>query len=133
MKRFCLAIGLCTATVLILWGCAFLGGSEDSPNLPVRAEMTAGDRERDWALVYFQSWRQNREGTYLDLSRRHMSQAISTYFDLQVKIGHSFPDFYAIDRRRRSGCRFLDEIDRLAARFRVVISNPTMRGCIVGS
>ena len=89
-----------------------------------------GDRERDWAMVFFQSWRQHRQSTYLNLSRRHMAGAVKTYFDLQVKIGHSFPDFYTLDRRRRSGCRFIDEIDRLAARFRVPITEPEMEGCL---
>ena len=109
-----------------IWGCT----TQEGGNLPVRTEMNMGDRERDWALVFFQSWRQNRNGRYLNLSRRHMAQAVRTYFDLQVKIGHSFPDFYALDRRRRSGCRFLDEIDRLAARFRVLITDAASEGCL---
>ena len=118
----------CIATVMALWGCS-LGSGID---LPVRLEMQVGDRERDWALVFFQSWRQHRESTYLNLSRQHMAQAVRTYFDLQVKIGHSFPDFYTLDRRRRSGCRFLDEIDRLAARFRVPLADGGMEGCLPG-
>ena len=126
MKALVLSTALCVAATLILWGCS----SRDGMRLPVRTEMKIGDRKRDWALVFFQSWRQHREGTYLNLSRQHMARAVKTYFDLQVKIGHSFPDFYTLDRRRRSGCRFIDEIDRLAARFRVPIIDPEMEGCL---
>jgi hypothetical protein len=120
---------LCLGAALMLWGCS----SQVGLNLPVRTEMQIGDRERDWALVFFQSWRQHRQPTYLNLSRQHMAGAVKTYFDLQVKIGHSYPDFYTLDKRRRSGCRFIDEIDRLAARFRVPISEPGMEGCLTNS
>ncbi len=126
MRRILPVALLCITAVLIVWGCT----SREGMNLPLRTEMKIGDRERDWALVFFQSWREHREGSYLNLSRRHMAKAVRTYFDLQVKIGHSFPDFYTLDRRRRSGCRFLGEIDRLAARFRVAISEPGTTGCL---
>ena len=120
------AVILGAAATLFLWGC----GSQEGLNLPLRVEMQIGDRKREWAMVYFQSWRQHRQAGYLNLSRRQMAEAVKTYFDLQVKIGHSFPDFYTLDRRRRSGCRFIIEIDRLAARFRVPISEPEMEGCL---
>ena len=100
MRPLILSTILCVGAVMILWGCS----SQDRLNLPIRTEMQMGDRERDWAMVFFQSWRQHRQSTYLNLSRRHMAGAVKTYFDLQVKIGHSFPDFYTLDRRRRSGC-----------------------------
>lgn len=126
MRPNILSMVLCLGVALMVWGCSSQGGL----NLPVRTEMQIGDRERDWALVFFQSWRQHRQPTYLNLSRQHMVGAVKTYFDLQVKIGHSYPDFYTLDRRRRSGCRFIDEIDRLAARFRVPIADPGMEGCL---
>jgi hypothetical protein len=94
--------------------------------------MKAAARQQDWALVYFQSWRENRDAAYLNLSRRHMASAVRSYFDLQVRIGHSFPNFYIIDRRRRSGCRFLDEVDRLAQRFRVALADTSSQGCFDG-
>ncbi|MCZ6558649.1 MAG: hypothetical protein O7A69_12880 [SAR324 cluster bacterium] len=138
MKRFYMALALLLFTGVLLWGCASsesrgIPKDVEEGGLPVRTEMKLGDREREWALVYFQSWRQHRKGLYLNLSRQHMAQAVKSYFDLQVKIGHSFPDFYTLDRRRRSGCRFLDEIDRLAARFRVAIENSGLMGCLPGS
>lgn len=126
MRPNILSMVLCLGVALMVLGCSSQGGL----NLPVRTEMQIGDRERDWALVFFQSWRQHRQPTYLNLSRQHMVGAVKTYFDLQVKIGHSYPDFYTLDRRRRSGCRFIDEIDRLAARFRVPIADPGMEGCL---
>lgn len=126
MRALVFAMILGVAATLFLWGCSSLDGM----NLPLRVEMQIGDRKRDWAMVFFQSWRQHRQASYLNLSRQHMADAVKTYFDLQVKIGHSFPDFYRLDRRRRSGCRFIDEIDRLAARFRVPINDPEMEGCL---
>lgn len=126
MRPLIIATILGFAATMFLWGCS----SQDGIYLPLRVEMQIGDRKRDWAMVYFQSWRQHRQGGYLNLSRQHMADAVKTYFDLQVKIGHSFPDFYTLDRRRRSGCRFIDEIDRLAARFRVPILEPGMEGCL---
>lgn len=129
MRPFVFGAILCVALSAILWGCS----SREGLNPPIRIEMQVGDRKRDWALVYFQSWRLHRQATYLNLSRNQMAGAVKTYFDLQVKIGHSFPDFYTIDRRRRSGCRFIDEIDRLAARFRVPITDPGMEGCLPGA
>ena len=99
----------------------------------VREEMERGDREREWALVYFESWRTNRDGDYLVLSRDHMSTAVQIWFELQTQIGHSYPDFYVLDRRRREGCLLLGELDRLGAKFGVAFSNGTMRGCFPGT
>ena len=95
----------------------------------VREEIVRGDREREWALVYFESWRQNRDSDYLVLSRDHMLTAVEIWFELQTQIGHSYPDFYVLDRRRREGCLLLNELDRLASKFSVSIANPTKRGC----
>ena len=95
----------------------------------VQQEMVRGEREREWALVYFESWRQNRDGDYLVLSRDHLASAIQIWFETQVQIGHSYPDFYELDRRRREGCLLLAELDRLARKFSVTNSNTTTRGC----
>lgn len=114
---------------ILLWGCT----QPPLQQLPVHRETAEGDREREWALVYFQSWRQNRDGQYLVLSRRHMASAVQTWFELQVKIGHSFPEFYVLDRRRRRGCQFLEEIDRLALKFEVPLLEPQRTGCFKGA
>ena len=99
----------------------------------VREEMVRGDREREWAMVYFESWRQARDSDYLVLSRDHMSTAVQIWFELQTQIGHSYPDFYMLDRRRREGCLLLAELDRLASKFRVSIKDASTRGCFATS
>ena len=134
MNRFGLIL-LCLGVVAAaLWGCT----SPQSPagavepevaTRPVRLAMRDGDRQREWALVFFQSWRIEHNGTYLKLSRHHMAKAVKTYFALQVRIGHSFPDFYDLDRRRRQGCRFLAEIDTIARKFRVPLADRGREGC----
>ncbi len=128
MKRIWPAVLFAVVAALLLWGCS----APEPPRAPVRAEMKSAARLHDWALIFFQSWRENRKDEYLDLSRRHMASAVKSYFELQLRIGHSYPDFYTIDRRRRTGCRFLDEIDRLAARFRVALASTSTEGCVEG-
>lgn len=120
-----------TLALAAIMGALLLGCTQPVPQrrLPVGQTAAEGDREQEWALVYFQSWRQNQEGAYLVLSRRHMATAVRTWFELQKKIGHSFPVFYSLDRRRRRGCRFLEEIDRLASKFKVILQEPQKIGC----
>jgi hypothetical protein len=117
-----LLLGLVTA--IVLWGCT--GGS----GTPLRREIAAGDRQKDWALVYFQSWRQAQDAAYLQMARRQMADAVLTYYGLQVKIGHSYPDFYIIDRKRRETCDFLAEMDRDALKFRVALEDTAREGCL---
>ncbi len=114
------------AAAMLLWGCT----GPSSPVVPIRREIAAGDRQMDWALVYYQSWRRAGDEQYLRLARRQMARAVRTYFDLQVKMGHSFPDFYIVDRKRRRGCRFIDQMEREASRFRVPLQVPELGGCL---
>ena len=111
--------------LILLWGCT---GS--SPRVPVRREISQSDRKVDWALVYYQSWRRDRDGIYLRLARKHMVDAINSYFQLQVKMGHSYPDFYIVDRKRRRGCRFLTQMEKEASRFRVMLEEADQSGCL---
>ena len=97
--------------------------------MPIRREIAAGDRQKDWALVFYQSWRREKDGNYLVLARAQLQMSIQTYFNLQVKMGHSYPDFYIVDRKRREGCRFLDQMEREAGRFRILIDVSTLGGC----
>ncbi len=119
---------LCLALTVTLLGCT--PPSNQEPRPPVRQEMSFGDRQREWALVFFQSWRREQNGAYLNLSRSHMASAVKIYFKLQVRIGHSYPDFYTLDLRRRQGCQFLEEIDSLARKFRVPLSESGSEGCL---
>ena len=125
--RYWLPIVLGVTAALLLWGCA---GSELGSGGPVRRDIAIGDRQKDWALVYYQSWRRDRNHDYLRLARREMAGAVKTYFDLQVRIGHSYPDFYVLDRKRREGCRYLSEIDRDAGKFRVPLDDSAREGCL---
>ena len=118
-------IWLLGLTLLVLVGL----GAPLAESQTVREEMVRGDREREWALVYFESWRQNRDGDYLVLSLDHMSTAVQIWFELQTQIGHSYPDFYVLDRKRREGCLLLTELDRLASKFQVQTGAQTKRGC----
>ena len=111
-------------TALLLWGCA--GGL----HLPLRQEIAWGDRQREWALVYYQSWRREKEPNYLRMARTQMAQAIRTYYDLQVRMGHSYPDFYEVDAIRRTSCDFLYELDRLGQRHQVEFDNGSRKGCL---
>jgi hypothetical protein len=126
--RYRLPFVLGVATALLLWGCA--GSDLSGGGGPVRRDIAIGDRQRDWALVYYQSWRRDRNHNYLQLARHEMAGAIKTYFALQVRIGHSYPDFYILDRKRREGCRYLSEIDRDAGKFRVMLDDTGSEGCL---
>jgi len=109
-----------------------LGCSGGSTNMPLREEIAWGDRQRDWALVYYQSWRRELKPHYLKQARNQMMLAIQTYYRLQVRMGHSYPDFYRVDNRRRNGCEFLNEISRMGLRYRVEFSDTSRDGCMAG-
>jgi len=100
-----------------------------APEAPVRRELQGGDRSRDWGVVYYKSWRQDHNREYLRLARRHTASAIQRYLELQVRLGHSYPDFYDIDQRRVEGCYFLRQLDREALRFGVTFDDDGREGC----
>ena len=116
---------LALGAVLLLAGCA-----GDKAKFTVRKEIAIADRQKDWALVYYQSWRSAKDGFYLRLARDRMSDAVRSYFVLQMKIGHSYPDFYIADNKRLESCRFLKEMDREAGKYKVRLENTERHGCL---
>lgn len=117
-------------SILIFGICALVLATCGGPRPFVLNEaLEAGDREREWALVYFLSWRKERDGRYLRLSRSYMKSAIDSYLRIQTIIGHSWPDFYDIDKRRLQSCNFLRRIDNDASRHGVALTNRSRDGC----
>lgn len=112
--------------LFFVWGC-----SGDSLRMPLRKEMAVADRYRDWAMVYYHSWRREKNPYYLNLARQKMSEAITTYYGLQVRMGHSYPDFYRVDAKRRNSCILLHELIRTSMRFRVEVESQDQEGCLV--
>lgn len=108
----------------LIWGCS--GGSG---NLVVRRQIEAGDRQKDWALVYYRSWRHRKDGYYLQLAQAEMARSVDTYYRLQTRIGHSYPDFYITDKKRLQSCHFLWEMSREALKHRVTLSSAEVEGC----
>jgi len=112
------------APALLIPGCSY------QPDVTVRERMEQGDRYMDWGLVYYNSWLRDRNQHYLDLARNHTQSAVREYFQLQLALGHAYPDFYILDKRRLRGCRFLREIDGAAARNRADLSSSGREGCL---
>jgi len=95
----------------------------------VRVFREKADLERNWALVYYRSWRRGGDVRYLELSRQHMANAVSNYFNLQVSMGHSFPTFYDIDQVRLEGCGFLREVESQAQLYEIPLAPIAIEGC----
>ena len=121
--RTWIALIVGAAAGAVIWGCAMMG------QLSVNQQIELGERKLEWGLVYYRSWLQDREGDYLNLARRHTASAVVNFFELQLELGHAYPVFYDIDKRRRQGCRFLREIDREARRNGVSIDDGERVGC----
>lgn len=117
-------LALSVTAILGIWGCS------SSPELAVRQEMAVAQRLREWSHVYFQSYQREGNPHYLRLSRESLQKAIRSYFDLQVRIGHDYPDFYTIDRLRRTSCDLLNQLDREALRGRVEDWENQREGCL---
>ena len=109
---------------LLVWGCS--GGRAPT----AREEMARISRQREWAMVYYQSFQRGQNARYLALSRATLHGAIQQYFDLQVRLGHDYPDFYTVDRQRVQSCRFLHELDREAARLNLPDWDASREGCL---
>jgi hypothetical protein len=128
--RIWIAAAIAAISVL---GAALLGGAlpgcTGGPQLTVRERMEIGDRYMDWGMVYYNSWLRDHNQQYLDLARQHTQNAVISYFQLQLALGHSYPDFYILDTRRLRGCRFLREIDGAAQRNRVELDE-AREGCL---
>lgn len=123
MRRWITAATLALAILAVgLYGCS-------QPHLTVRERMEVGDRYMDWGMVYYNSWLRDRNHQYLDLARQNTENAIISYFELQLALGHAYPDFYILDKRRLRGCRFLREIDGAASRYRIDVSG-AREGCL---
>jgi hypothetical protein len=122
MRRWIAATVMALVLGVVLYGCS-------QQHLSVRERMEIGDRYMDWGMVYYNSWLRDRNRNYLDLARQNTENAIVQYFNLQLALGHAYPDFYILDKRRMRGCRFLREIDGAAARNRVELGN-AREGCL---
>lgn len=117
------------AAALALLAAGFHGCTRQ-PQLSVRERMEAGDRYMDWGMVYYNSWLRDRNRYYLDLARQQAQNAVLSYFQLQLALGHAYPDFYILDKRRLRGCLFLREIDGAASRNRVELDDSARAGCL---
>ena len=124
MRRVHGFVPLVLLSAMLLWGCSGL------LRMPLRQEIAYGDRQREWALVYYQSWRREHEPNYLRMARDQMANAVGTYYGLQVRMGHSYPEFYRVDSRRRLSCDFLRELDRLGERHQVAFDTNARKGCL---
>ncbi len=122
--RAWICIGATVVIAFMLWGCSFQAESSVARRLEI------GDRELEWGMVFYRSWLRERNGKYLRLARRHTADAVVQFFEIQFDLGHAYPDFYIIDRRRRQGCRFLREIDVAAERNRVRMEDTDREGCL---
>jgi hypothetical protein len=120
------AVGAVTL-VLIAIGTPGCGGQ---PPLTVRERTQVGDRYLDWGMVYYNSWLRDGNGRYLELAQESTRNAVSSYFKLQLALGHAYPDFYIIDARRLRGCRFLREIATAAVRHRLDLDGDPGEGCL---
>lgn len=105
------------------------GSCRQTPMVYLRQEIGVGDRQKDWALVYYQSWRRDHKPEFLKMAREQMALAIQTYYEVQLKMGHSFPDFYQLDIKRRESCDFLAEMERMGFRFQVRFDSDSRKGC----
>ena len=105
-------------------------GCTRQPQLSVRERMEVGDRYMDWGMVYYNSWLRDHNRYYLDLARQQAQNAVLSYFQLQLALGHAYPDFYLLDKRRLRGCLFLREIDGAASRSRVELDDSGREGCL---
>jgi len=106
----------------LLFGCTSL-------QPPLRLEVQEGDREREWGLLYYQSWQKERNRAYLVLARQRTQEAILIYLDVQRRMGYAYPDFYLVDHRRTASCHFLTQLQREAAGFEIRLDDQARAGC----
>lgn len=116
------------AMTLALLGSALLPGCSPVPPA-LRLQVQEGDREREWGLLYYASWRKERNSTYLLLSRERTQQAILLYLDVQRRMGYAYPDFYLVDHRRAASCRFLTQLQREADGYDIRMDRQPRAGC----
>jgi len=87
------------------------------------------DRQREWGLVYYQSWQKERNRDYLVLARQRTQEAVTEYLDVQRRMGYQYPDFYVVDRRRMQSCVFLKQMQAEAASYAVTLDDTARIGC----
>jgi len=119
--------GLGLAALVPLLGALLLGCA--TPRLSFRDEISLADRQREWGFVYFQSWQKERNRDYLVLALERTQEAVTAYLDVQRRMGYSFPDFYAVDRRRMQGCSFLRQMQAEAESYAVKLDRTRRAGC----
>jgi len=100
-----------------------------APQMNFYDEISLADRSREWGLIYFQSWRKERNREYLVLARQRTQEAVSAYLDVQRRMGYSYPDFYKVDRRRVESCIFLKQMQVEAVSFAVKLDETGRVGC----
>lgn len=125
--QLCPSLPVLAAALLVLGSALLLGCASAQP--PIRLQIQAGDREREWGLLYYQSWQKQRNRTFLLLARERTQEAVRIYLDVQRRMGYAYPDFYVVDHRRVASCLFLTQLQREAVGFDIQIDNPRRVGC----
>jgi hypothetical protein len=116
-----LAVAVAAVAGGLLLGC--------TPRPAIRQEILMGDREREWGLVYYQSWQKERNREYLVMARQRTQEAVRLYLDVQRRMGYSYPDFYIVDRRRMASCTFLRQVQLEASSSAVKLDDTARKGC----
>lgn len=118
---------LALASLAPLLGALVLGCSSPKPSF--RDEISLADRQREWGLVYFQSWQKERNRDYLVLARQRTQEAVTAYLEVQRRMGYSYPDFYVVDKRRMQSCSFLRQMQAEAESFALKLDESRRAGC----
>jgi hypothetical protein len=129
-KIFCnrfISRGVALLPLLPLLGALLLGCAGDRPKF--RDEIGYADRQREWGLVYYQSWQKERNRDYLVLARQRTQEAVSLYLDVQRRMGYAYPDFYVVDKRRQQSCIFLSQMQAEAESYAVRLRETQRLGC----
>jgi hypothetical protein len=115
-------LALLPVVTVLLLGCA-------TPKPKLRNEISMADRQREWGLVYYQSWQKERNQDYLVMARQRTPEAVTEYLDVQRRMGYAYPDFYVVDRRRMQSCVFLKQMQAEAASYGIKLEDTRRLGC----
>jgi len=73
---------------------------------PYSAQMMRAQRDQGWSRSYMASFKRSKEGRYLQLAGRHITNAITTYYNIQQKVSKKSRFHYKARSKRLVACSY---------------------------
>lgn len=123
--------------------CLLVGGScssektiaptRDPASINYVQRMDVAAKELGWCKTYYQSFNSTSSPSYISLSANHCLTAIRSYHSLQQELSRYTTQHYYVRRQKLKTCKFYQNLEKSATKYKVYIEEIDSGICIASS